>query len=176
MADDILHVGQSMYNEDYYIDPSLRSAFREFQLFLVEPFTVTSVWRSQQVNHFVGGSDHSYHLYGKAVDLTVGQNDKLNIEDWIYSGSPSFYRWLDKHNIVEFIIYKGGHIHFAADPNKLGLHRIVINGNDIDLNQANFKRFIENAENDNRLAWLRNVALGAGVLAIVFNFKYIFRS
>ena len=44
---------------------------------LGEPIVVTSGYRNNRINYLVGGSRNSYHLQGRAADVTCVHLDKL---------------------------------------------------------------------------------------------------
>lgn len=52
------------------------------------PITVSSGYRSPQVNRKIGGSSSSQHMYGEAADLNVWGVNTTEVFDWIvfYSG------------------------------------------------------------------------------------------
>jgi len=119
MAKNELVVGQSMYDDHYFIDPLLSNAWREFKFrFINKPYTISSVWRSKDVNDAVGGSPSSYHLTGRAIDFTMSLSDQDNLFKNIEKGGFEFFSWLDQYDVAEFTYYQDGHIHFAVNPNQ----------------------------------------------------------
>jgi uncharacterized protein YcbK (DUF882 family) len=63
------------------VHPAL--AFSYYQLFeqLINPLVIKSGFRCLAHNHTIGGTQGSYHMYGMAIDVQVGQNDRPGFVD-----------------------------------------------------------------------------------------------
>lgn len=80
----------------------LRAVVREV---FGQDVTVTSAFRSAEVNKAVGGAKRSYHLSGRAVDLAPPRGMTLQDMEDVARASGAF---------VEIIPYPGdGHLHVA---------------------------------------------------------------
>lgn len=80
---------------------------------LGKPLYINSAFRSVEVNNAVGGSRTSYHLYGKAADISIrnlSKNERGLLEAIILSKRP-----------CEFIRYDTFY-HVAFDISRLGTH------------------------------------------------------
>jgi len=65
-----------------FMNPVILSAIDELRHIVGKPFRINSSYRDKKYNEYVGGSKHSQHLLGNAVDIsTRGMNaeDKANL-------------------------------------------------------------------------------------------------
>ena len=76
-----------------------------------KPLYINSAFRTVQVNNAVGGSRTSYHLYGKAADISIRNLDK--------NERTVLRRAIEARKPAEFIIYDTFY-HVAFDFSKLG--------------------------------------------------------
>ena len=76
-----------------------------------KPLYINSAFRSIAVNNAVGGAKNSYHLYGKACDISIRNLDKAE--------RAILRRAIEVRKPVEFIIYDTFY-HVAFDFSKLG--------------------------------------------------------
>lgn len=76
-----------------------------------KPLYINSAFRSVAVNNAVGGARNSYHLYGKACDISIRNLDQAE--------RAILRRAIEVRKPVEFIIYDTFY-HVAFDFSKLG--------------------------------------------------------
>jgi len=65
----------------------------------IGPIRISSGYRSQALNHAIGGSDRSQHSKGEALDLQFFQNGEMNnkvIYDWIINSGLEFDQMINE--------------------------------------------------------------------------------
>lgn len=73
------------------IDYELLEVLEDVRAYFGNPVYINSGCRCISHNHIVGGSTHSQHLYGRAVDFVVRDIDADIVADYLESKYQSIY-------------------------------------------------------------------------------------
>lgn len=66
-------------SDEIYIDSDLVSKLELLRAYVDCPITITSGYRTETYNKKVGGADNSYHVKGKAADITCKKYNPVEI-------------------------------------------------------------------------------------------------
>ena len=81
------------------IDHDLIPVIQRFREYVEAPVTINSAYRTSSYNKKVGGASNSYHLYGRALDISFNRNYKYLTNKQLMG---SFFYTLKVKGIIEY--------------------------------------------------------------------------
>lgn len=107
---ELVHTNSGIKNEPYLPDykknlNQLRDVLSVLRHFVGRPIRVNSGFRSEELNIHVKGAPNSYHLVGRAADISCSQSDFASLSHWC----TLFY----KTGVFIECIHHGNYIHVA---------------------------------------------------------------